>query len=124
MAAVKAPHSGMFKKGQSGNPAGRPRGRSVTDLIRKASEDIKEGDTRTRQQIVADKLLELAEAGEQWAVLAFLDRMDGKVTQHISQKVDIQDLSASVSFKKAPIIDVTPEPEQLQPPKNEGPISG
>ena len=124
MAACKTIHSGMFKKGNPGGP-GRPRNsETVTGLIREASKAIAEGDTRTKEQIVADTLLRKAMEGEQWAVLAFLDRMDGKVTQTIQQDIAVQDLSASVSFKKAPIIDVTTEPEQLQPPKNDGPVSG
>ena len=93
-------------------------------LIRESAEAIANGDTRSREQIVADRLVEKAMEGEQWAVLAFLDRMDGKVTQTIQQDIAVQDLSASVSFKKAPIIDVSPEPEQLQPPKDDGPVSG
>lgn len=117
MGAVKARHSGMFKPGQSGNPAGRPKNKpSVTALLREAMETVRKGDTRATQEIFVERLIELALQGEGWAVKEVLERMDGKVSQKIEQDIDIRDLSASITFGKKPdVIDVTPEPDSLPP---------
>lgn len=114
MAAPKQRHSGMFKKGQSGNPKGRPRNsKSVTGLIRELAEQEREGGKADRE-VIAENLIALAKAGEQWAIKEFLDRMDGKATQHIEQDVTSNGraLGARIQFvsESSEIVDTTAEP--------------
>lgn len=124
MAAVKSPHKGQFKKGQVANPKGRPRNKnSLAGLMREISETVLPNGV-TVERAIAQKVVDLCMNGEAWAIQFYADRLHGKVAQKVEQDIAVQDLSASVSFKKAPIIDVTPEPEQLQPPKDDGPVSG
>ncbi len=63
------PGHGPWQQGQSGNPAGR-QPNSVTTLL-------KEKD----RQLVADKLYELALAGDMSAIREYMDRTEGKVTE-------------------------------------------
>jgi len=52
-----------FKPGQSGNPGGRPKGFSLTRLVREA---LQKEDPTTRKQnaeMIADKVVELAKQG-------------------------------------------------------------
>lgn len=67
-----------FKKGQSGNPAGRPKkGEALTDIL-KAFLDKKDG-SKTRKQQLVERLYDLAMAGEVSAMKYIFDRIDGKV---------------------------------------------
>ena len=62
-----------WKKGQSGNPNGRPRtGRAFAEALRAVGE---EGDNL---QAVARKVWELARAGDLRAIGLLAERMDGK----------------------------------------------
>jgi hypothetical protein len=105
-------HPGCWKPGQSGNPAGRPKGtRSLTTLIRDYLE--KEHDNGlTKGQYIAKRLVELSCEGEQWATKELLDRMEGKAVARVEQSIDIPQFHAAVTFGK--IIDVTPEPLGLE----------
>ena len=70
-----------WKKGQSGNPLGRPREQAFGDAIRMVvSEDCpKTGKRKLRR--LADKLYEQAMKGEGWAMCQIADRLDGKPAQ-------------------------------------------
>ncbi len=71
----------QWEPGQSGNPAGRPKN-SVTTLL-------KNTDELTTKQI-ADKIIELAKAGEISVIKEYLDRTDGKVAdKHLNLNVTI-----------------------------------
>ena len=75
--ANRNPKTGQFVKGQSGNPKGRPRGRTPSEYLRARLERGK-----TYEQIM-DKVTSLALSGERWAVELLFDRMEGKPLQVI-----------------------------------------
>lgn len=72
-----------FQKGQSGNPAGPPKGyRKPSALLKKFSQlkkmDKETGAIFTRAEWIALKLLERAEKGDFVFVKEFFDRIEGK----------------------------------------------
>lgn len=70
----------MWVKGQSGNPEGNPKSKRFYAALDRA---ILQDDGK-RLRAAAEKMLDLAAGGEQWAVLALADRLDGKVPQAIT----------------------------------------
>jgi len=53
-----------FKPGQSGNPGGRPKGLSITRLVReKLKEPSARGSSQTNADVVAEVVVNLAKAG-------------------------------------------------------------
>jgi hypothetical protein len=75
-----------WKPGQSGNPRGRPKGRSLTDRLRDAMTLTTDFDGnplpngRTRADLVVDGLMASAAAGNAAALTLVLERLDGKLT--------------------------------------------
>lgn len=94
--AVKQPASNEggctgkgWKKGQSGNPAGRkPKAETLTTCIKEYLEGKPKGEKRTRAQMLAEALVEKALTMEQWAVREVLDRVLGKPKQTVEQTSD------------------------------------
>jgi hypothetical protein len=73
-----------FQKGQSGNPAGRPRSeQSITPWIKRLLFEKAHG--RTRAEHIATTLLQMAADGDVNAIRIVLERIDGKVIQPIEQ---------------------------------------
>jgi len=73
-----------FKKGQSGNPAGRPKkGSSFAELLRDIGEEDLKGTDMTKKEAVSRKLWAEASKGESWAIRELFDRIDGKAVQQI-----------------------------------------
>ena len=67
-----------FPKGTSGNPGGKPKiPKPFLESVNRAIV----ADNGKRLRAAAEKLLDLAAAGEQWAVCHLADRLDGKVAQ-------------------------------------------
>lgn len=60
-----------FQPGQSGNPAGRPKSKPISDRLRAA---LEAGDA----DVIASKLLEGAKQGEISFIKEILDRIEGK----------------------------------------------
>jgi hypothetical protein len=73
----------VWKKGQSGNPAGRAASKPFLDALTKASAQ----ENYARLRACAEKLLDLAAEGEPWAVQMLADRFDGKAQQTIDVAV-------------------------------------
>ena len=69
----------QFKPGQSGNPAGRPRGRSITAVLRERLDAAiaGEGDARAAVDRIAEAVLKLAIAGDLKALALLLERTEG-----------------------------------------------
>ena len=61
-----------FKKGQSGNPSGRPAHKQMTETLK--AELAKDNVTVD----IIKKVVMLVKAGERWAVELIFDRIDGK----------------------------------------------
>ena len=76
-----------FKKGQSGNPKGRPKmGESLTEILRSISETPEPGEKLARKEKLAVKMWADALAGN-WKLMIYLyDRLDGKPLQAIESK--------------------------------------
>jgi hypothetical protein len=66
-----------FEPGQSGNPAGTSKSKPFFAALDRA---IKQDDAK-RLRDSAEKLLDLAAAGEPFALQMLADRLDGKVPQ-------------------------------------------
>ena len=67
-----------FPKGTSGNPGGKPKiPKPFLESVNRAIV----ADSGKRLRAAAEKLLDLAAAGEQWAVCHLADRLDGRPAQ-------------------------------------------
>ena len=73
------PKSTRFRPGKSGNPGGRPKGRSITAVVRELLDEALAGDKDTRPAVerVVDALLRRAAAGDLDALAVLLDRTEG-----------------------------------------------
>ena len=74
-----------WEKGQSGNPSGRSV--EAKPFIAAVQRAIKQDDGK-RLRECAEKLLDLAAAGESWAVGMLADRLDGRPHQTVDATVD------------------------------------
>jgi len=75
---------GRWKKGHCPNPSGRPKGPSITSLLRKMSQEVdfwEEIGEAKRCEILALKIWKWALDGNRWAVDVILDRVDGMIEQ-------------------------------------------
>ncbi len=89
----------VFKKGQSGNPNGRPRKEfTISDLLRsKLEEEVEVFDKKTSKKqriknsdLVVDRILGAVRKGEKWAIELLLDRIEGKPQQRIEQFTELE----------------------------------
>ena len=77
-----------FPKGVSGNPNGRPRrGMTLTQLIERGLRQRING--YQNKLAIADKVIELARAGNLKAVEIILDRTEGKLTSDAGLEVNL-----------------------------------
>ncbi len=86
-----------FPKGVSGNPAGRPKGvKNISHYLKKISKkriEVKDPITKKLMkkeiaEAVALKIIQLALAGELYAIREMLDRTEGKAIQKQELKFD------------------------------------
>lgn len=93
-----------FVKGQSGNPGGRPKTKPLTALILKEL-DKKAPGTKFRQgELAVWKLVQLAIAGEGWAIKEILDRVEGKAVQPLEHSgADGTGLEFTIQIARPPI---------------------
>jgi hypothetical protein len=91
-----------FQPGQSGNPGGRPKGRSLTALLRDRLDEVDEATGKTIAQLVVEGWLNAARDGNVPAIKEALDRTEGKVPD----KVQVDDMRKAY---------VTESPETLWP---------
>jgi hypothetical protein len=79
----KAPKT-AWKKGESGNPNGRPKlGESFTDIIRAMANRAVDQDGNRVADLLVAKLIEMASNGDINALKYLIDRVDGKANQSI-----------------------------------------
>lgn len=77
-----------FEPGKSGNPGGVPAGGAKQKRFYAALDRAIAQDDAKLLRAAAEKLLELAAAGESWAVQMLADRLDGKAAQSITVSGD------------------------------------
>ncbi len=112
------PHK--WKKGQSGNPAGRKPGKNLRTVLREMLEEeieVKiEGQPdkvkKVFSEVILRRLIKAANDGEGWAIKEIFDRVDGKAQQFIEMQIPggmesltkheiiFKDMTKSVSTKK------------------------
>lgn len=83
-----------WKKGQSGNPNGRPRKEiCLTSLIKEELEQVMQTDDgpRTKAQILAKNIVSKAAKGHNVAMKEVLDRIDGKVADKLEMNAKVSD---------------------------------
>ena len=78
----------QFQPGRSGNPAGRPKGLSLTARLRHAldqAEKDKDGKPtgRVAADVLVDELVKLARNGDGKAIKYVFDRVDGKAPETV-----------------------------------------
>jgi hypothetical protein len=75
-----------WKPGQSGNPGGRPKGRSVTALLRELLDQ--EHNQKKLAELLAERLLKEALTGKLGHIKEVLDRTEGKVADRVQIEGD------------------------------------
>ena len=88
-----------FKKGQSGNPNGRPpKGFSMAEVLRRLLEEGKDAPTAEE---IAKKAIAAAKNGDMRAIEFIFDRIDGKPKQSLKHEGD-EDNPVWVTVKGPP----------------------
>jgi hypothetical protein len=112
-----------WKKGQSGNPGGRPFGseKTYTEALRIVSKEEVDDPNKPGQRIqklrrMADIVFEKALGGENWAIQHIAERFEGKPMQMLEPAVLSNQPRRKLTYE---IVHVTETREQI---KNEGPV--
>lgn len=96
----KPPKATRFKKGQSGNPNGRPKGsisfaNKIEAMLREAVKD-KNGQEKEMADVIVQSLIKQAAMGNMKAIEYLIDKVDGKAKQSLEietiHKVDKEQL--------------------------------
>jgi ribosomal protein L17 len=79
-----------FKKGQSGNPAGRPKSLTLSEAYRRELAKIDPHDAlgRTFAEVLAEQMIVKASKGDVAALREIADRVEGKAKQTITLTTD------------------------------------
>lgn len=78
-----------FKKGQSGNPNGRPRkNKAMSEELRRLLQRQAPGTKRSNLEVLVAKLLDMAEAGQLDAIKYICDRLEGRPAQAVELSGD------------------------------------
>ena len=76
-----------FKKGQSGNPNGRPpKDRCLRDILTAIGVETPDGAETTRIELLCRKVYEQADNGQRWAVEFIAERTEGKAASSVEIK--------------------------------------
>ena len=97
-----------FRPGQTGNPNGRPKGKSIStllsELLEKKVKDV-DGEERTRAEIIALKLLGKATNAKTVdnsvlkAIEQILDRSEGKAKQTVNLTNNVRLIDEDIIFE-------------------------
>lgn len=97
-----------FKKGQSGNPKGRPKdGESMTALLNEYLKGTDGKEKKERRQILIEKIYKKAKEGDKGALTYIFDRLDGKPGEHVKLTGD-KDEALKIILEDARDKDKTP----------------
>jgi hypothetical protein len=81
-----------FKKGESGNSAGRPKLTRLTDSLRQLiAETNPDADDKTIAETIAQTLVTMALSGDLGAIREVLDRTEGKPKVSVDLGVSVED---------------------------------
>ena len=72
---------GGWVKGQSGNPKGRPKGRTISEYLRQTIEEEQDG--KTKGQLIAEQAIRMAIDGDLKAIEYVTVRLEGKTPERI-----------------------------------------
>ena len=93
-----------WKKGQSGNPNGRPKGsgrKTFSTIIANLPQDLKQhqidGHTLSTHEAVMAQLISAAFNGESWAIKDYIDHVCGKAVQAVEVEANIEQTYAELS---------------------------
>jgi hypothetical protein len=87
-----------FKKGQSGNPSGRPKGLSITRLVREELQKPANPETKTtKAEMLAAMIVNLAQAGDRVLIPLVWRYVDGE-PKDTAEKA-IRELAAKLAPK-------------------------
>ena len=87
-----------WKKGQSGNPNGRPpKVKSIPDILRRIGDEEGTLDGKTKLDVIMYKVFQYALEGKHWAVQFIADRTEGKPKEsrevtHKSEPIQIMNI--------------------------------
>ena len=76
-----------WKKGESGNPNGRPTEKVFAEAVRRAVLDTDKATGCIRLRLIAEQLVTKALEGDGWAIQTIADRLDGKPAQESNVNV-------------------------------------
>ena len=81
---------GRFAAGNPGGPGRKPKEHSITTQLRNLSEEVDETTGKTRAQMLAEKMWNLAlEEDDRQVMVQIVDRLDGKAKErHEISQVD------------------------------------
>jgi len=88
---VKTNKEHLWKKGQSGNPNGRPKGsKNLTTKVREALIKIAEGSDETYEQLLIKRILKKAiQDGDREMIKLIWNYLDGMPTQKIENEAKV-----------------------------------
>ncbi len=79
-------NKGQFKKGQSGNPSGRPKNQTFTKELRMFMNELDPVMGVQRLEYIVSVLFSKACEGDLSAIKMIMDRVDGLPTQHVETR--------------------------------------
>jgi hypothetical protein len=88
-----------WQKGQSGNPAGRPKGQTFADAICEFLDREYETGLTVRQ-VIALSLIKKAVRGSVQAAALLMDRVDGKAKQAVDVDLTVSDAEISDAIER------------------------
>ena len=92
-----------WKKGECGNPKGRPKGSGITDKLKKIlDEPAKEGSDMTTAEVLARAAIKAAAKGDHRFFKEILDRVEGKVKDKVEVDGDIRVIEQRFVVAKPP----------------------
>ena len=86
------PHA--FRKGRSGNPAGRPKSMTLSEAYRRelAKADPDDPQGRTHAEVLAGRMMARAKTGDVQALKELADRVEGRPKQTVALTSDRREL--------------------------------
>lgn len=84
ISGIPPPVHTRWKPGQSGNPGGRPKGKSPTAELRRIFAENDGQASIALARVIAGKALR----GDHKFITTILDRLDGPIKQHLSAEID------------------------------------